>query len=76
MEVTRMQAEARLRNQLRAELEGIQHRLAALDDPNANRGRDSGAERLSLETRLKDIRRELDPLNEWFDRLPPDERPT
>ncbi len=71
-----MQDEARERDRLRAEREGIQHRLAALDDPNATAGQDREAERESLAARLREIDGQLDPLTERFDRLPPDQRPT
>jgi hypothetical protein len=71
-----MQDEARERDRLRAEREGIQHRLAALDDPSSIGAQETDGERQSLAARLAEIDTELDRLNEWFDRLQPDERPT
>ena len=71
-----MQDAARERDRLRAEREGIQHRLSALDDSNLTRDQHSPMERESLNARLQEIDGELERLNEWFDRLAPDQRPT
>jgi hypothetical protein len=71
-----MQDTARERDRLRAEREGIQHRLSALDDSNLTRDPHAQTERESLHARLAEIDGELERLNEWFDQLPPDQRPT
>jgi hypothetical protein len=71
-----MQDAARERDRLRAEREGIQHQLSALDDSNLTRGQHPPAERAALNARLQEIDGELDRLNDWFDQLPPDQRPT
>ena len=71
-----MQDRARDRDRLRAELEGVEHRLSAIDDDNLTRDQHSPAERQELEARLREISVELEPLNDWFNQLPPDQRPT
>jgi hypothetical protein len=65
----------RTRDRLLAEREGIQHRLEELDNPNVTHDQDIEQERESLAARLRELDSELGPLNEWFDRQPPDERP-